>query len=67
MRLAGQRQGQARAEGTIRNYQATKRNFIEFCFNYGIDPINPHKKEVCVWIEYLVQQKCAPPTIKNKI
>ena len=65
MARAAQRQREARAPGTNRNYQTAVRHFIKFCNEFAYRPARLSVQDICVLIEYLSDQLTAPGSVLN--
>ena len=67
MHRAIQRQTEARAPGTNRNYQTAVRHYINYCNMCNCDPSLLSTQEICVFIEYLADFLSAPASIINYV
>ena len=64
---ARQRQTGAYRPGTQNNRRAAIEKYVTFAWKMGINYAAPTTPQLCAYMEYLVEQQLAPPTIKNHI
>ena len=67
MRRAEDRQGKARAPGTMANQRSSTSTYIAFARRAAFPPLLPSHHMICAFIEYLATYISAPGTIRNNI